>query len=361
MAVAVRSSTQNVRANGVSSISVTKPTGTADGDLLVAIMGSDPDALSTALTAPAGWTLQGTSPAGGNNTAGFMKFWTHTAASEPSSWTFGTANTSDCHVTVLAITGANNASPIDGSPAWVSDVSSLNTSHVIPTITVSQTNSLRIGATNMIDTSGTTGTTTWTAPAGWTSDSPSPTAASYAQLGVFHKLLTSSGSTGTATATSGTATFPPGEMLLSFAVAANNGVIASGSITPAGTLSKQVRRSAFTGVVTPAGTLSRVRGVARVFSGAITAVGTLKKQSGKVFSGVITPAGTLGKRVPKVFSGVITPAATLKRAFVKKMSGSITAHGSLNLMNAGRVFGRPGLAVITIVKAGWTRARVRRD
>jgi len=361
MAVAVRSSTQNVRANGVSSVSVTKPTGTADGDLLVAIMGSDPDAVSTALTAPVGWTLQATSPAGGGSTAGYMKFWTKTAASEGASWTFGTAATSDCHITVLAITGANLTSPIDGTPAFTSNTGTLNTSHIFPSITTIQTNSLRIGATNMVDTAGTTGTTTWTAPSGWTSDSPSPTASSYAQLGVFHKLLSASGSTGTATATSGTSTFSPGEMLLSFAVAANNGLNLSGSIAATGTALKTVTKNPFTASITPAGALAKVRVVVRVFTASITSTGTLVKRASKNLAGSSTPAGLLTKRGGKVFSGSITPAATLKRRFSKKLTGSITAVSNLTAIDAGRAFGRPGLVVVNIVKAGWVRARVRRN
>lgn len=359
MALAVRSSTQNVDANGVSSKSVTKPTGTADGDLLVAIMGSDPDTVSaSSLDAPAGWTLRSTSPTGGAATAGWMKFWTKTAASEPSSWTFTTSSLSDCHITVLAITGANNSSPIDGTPAWTSNTGTLNTSHVFPSITTSQTNSLRIGATN---TTVNTATTTWSAPGTWTSDSPSPTASAYNQLGVFHKLLTASGSTGTATATSGTATQAPGEMLLSFAIAANNGLNLTGSITATGTLSKSVTKNPFTGSITATGALTKVRVVVRLFTGSITATGVLAKRASKALAGSITPTGTFVKRASKVFTGSITATATLKRRMSKVFTGSITATSTLAASDAGRAFGKPGLVVVNIVKAGWVRARVRRD
>lgn len=363
MAVAVRSYTGNVEnttsGTPTTTITVTKPTGTADGDLLVAITGGDPDTLSANLTAPSGWTLQGTSPTGGAGTAGYTKFWTHTAASEPSTWTFGADVNSDCHCTVLAITGANNSSPIDGTPAWTSNTGTLNTSHTFPSITTVQSASLRVGATNAIFGNPAT-TTTWTAPSGWTTDAPSPDASSYTHLGVFHHLLTASGSTGTAVATSQRTTLSPGEMLLSFAIAPNTGLQLSGSITAAGTLTKKTSKI-FAGSITPAGTLAKVRVVVKVFTAAITPVGTFAKLTNKKLSGSVTPVGTFAKLMTKKLSGSITPAATMIRRVVKHLSGVITPVGTESLMDVGRVFGKPGIVVLSVVKAGWVRARVRRD
>jgi hypothetical protein len=132
-----------------------------------------------------------------------------------------------------------------------------------------------------------------------------------------------------------------------------------GSITATGTLTKKVPKL-FTGSITPTGALTKMRVVVRLFTGSITATGTFIKVPRKAFAGSITTTGLLVKVPHKAFSGSITAAGTLKRRTNKIFSGTITAVGSLTLTSLGRVFGAPGIVVVTIRKAGELRARFRR-
>jgi hypothetical protein len=115
VAVAFRSSATK-KYGATVNCTVNKPTGTVDGDLLVAIF-SQGNNTPVAVTAPAGWAL--------NNTftdivdiAGFKvrnSVYTKTASSEGASWTWTHASSStEC--TVLAITGADLGNPISPAP-----------------------------------------------------------------------------------------------------------------------------------------------------------------------------------------------------------------------------------------------------
>lgn len=134
---------------------------------------------------------------------------------------------------------------------------------------------------------------------------------------------------------------------------------ALGSIAPAGALRRGVGKK-FSGSVTPVGTSTVIRVILKNFSGSITATGTLFKGIGRRFSGSITPAGTMNKGVGKRFSGSITPAAFFKKKIKRTFGGSITPTGTLVAMNVGRIFGKPGLAVMKILKRAEVSIRHRK-
>lgn len=81
-----------------------------------------------------------------------------------------------------------------------------------------------------------------------------------------------------------------------------------GTITPAGSLTKQVGKL-LGGTITPTGSLSKL--ASKLFSGTITPVGALTKQVAKLFSGLITPTGSLLKQVNKFFAGAIALVGSL--------------------------------------------------
>lgn len=136
-------------------------------------------------------------------------------------------------------------------------------------------------------------------------------------------------------------------------------LLATGGITPAGVLLKSPAKK-FTGAITPTGALTKIRVVTRVFTGAITPAGALAKSAVKRLAGTIAPTGTMRKVVPKTFTGSITPAATIRKTPVKKFAGAITPSGAAVMMFVGRIFGRPGLAVMRLVENGTVRIRHRR-
>lgn len=134
---------------------------------------------------------------------------------------------------------------------------------------------------------------------------------------------------------------------------------ATGAITPAGALIKRANRS-FTGAMTPAGALTKSRAVVRAMLGAITPAGALAKRPNKIMAGTVAPVGILVKRPSKLLAGVITPAALLKRAYVKRFTGAVTPAGVTDVLNVGRIFGRPGIVVMSLIKRAEIRIRHRK-
>lgn len=133
----------------------------------------------------------------------------------------------------------------------------------------------------------------------------------------------------------------------------------TGSITPGGVLTKTVPKI-FAGSITSSGVVDRRRLVARVFAGSITMAGTVARRASKLLDGSVAISGALVKVPKKALAGSITPSATLFRRVAKRLGGTISAFGNLTAINAGRAFGVPGLAVMTIRKAGAVRARIRK-
>ena len=94
MAVTVESTTTSAFSSGSTSFSQNRPTGTTDGDLLVAIVFTGNDNGTTDLTvssAPSGWTLveqTKTTISGGSNNPVNVYTYEKIASSEPSSWTW---------------------------------------------------------------------------------------------------------------------------------------------------------------------------------------------------------------------------------------------------------------------------------
>lgn len=135
MAVAVRSASI-ANANGTSTLAVTKPSGTASGDLLVAIVWADSDAVQTAITAPTGspvWTQAGsTIPATSPTSPGGKVFWKAAGGSEGSSYTFGISSAASTVIHMFALTGADTTTPIRVVPTVASGTTA---AVVAPTIT----------------------------------------------------------------------------------------------------------------------------------------------------------------------------------------------------------------------------------
>jgi hypothetical protein len=136
-------------------------------------------------------------------------------------------------------------------------------------------------------------------------------------------------------------------------------IAVGGSITVTGALVKSMPKL-FSGSITATGALAKTRVVVRAFSGSITATGTFSKFARKKFAGSVIPSGLFAKRTGKVFSGSITATGTSSKFARKKFAGSITAVSDLTLMSLGRIFGVPGIVVVTVRKAGELRARFRR-
>lgn len=109
MTVALRSDSEAANGTASTSVVVTKPAGTADGDLLLAIIS---ETGTGSITAPAGWTLLGSQAASTTVTsAAYYKV----ASSEGASWTWTLGASVRNTYWVGAFTGIDTSSPVYAS------------------------------------------------------------------------------------------------------------------------------------------------------------------------------------------------------------------------------------------------------
>lgn len=128
----------------------TPPSGTAVGDLLVAIQTCDLNGAQATMTAPAGWTDRGSS---GRLGTGFMKVWTKVVtASEPDNYSFDDETDSHGSVVIVAVTGQDPTSPLVATPTFNNGADA--TGHPAPAVT-GATGGLLLTA-HLAGTSGTT-------------------------------------------------------------------------------------------------------------------------------------------------------------------------------------------------------------
>jgi hypothetical protein len=169
-----------------ASVVVTKPTGTAEGDLMVAFMGVDEDEV----TPPAGWTEIWSDL--GTRARGYA--WYKVAgASEPSNYTF-TIDTSQGHVASIITVQGQGDVPIEASGSTLVDANGVN--HIAPTITTLTNKSLLLG--NAV---GGWGGFTYTAPGDMTElfDIDTGGAGEGQIMTVAHREFGTAGATGTRT------------------------------------------------------------------------------------------------------------------------------------------------------------------
>ena len=134
MVVAFRAASTLDDAN-VADTTLTKPTGTVDNDILIAVLKTDDN---VAVTAPAGWTLLRNTDSPGQLTDQDA-YWKR-ASGEGASWTWthAAAFRSGC---VIALSGAvTTGDPFDGSK--ITDNTGVGTAVTVLSITLTETDSL---------------------------------------------------------------------------------------------------------------------------------------------------------------------------------------------------------------------------
>lgn len=138
--------------------------------------------------------------------------------------------------------------------------------------------------------------------------------------------------------------------LLPFVAAGGGGTTynqsASGTLTPAGAMTRQTNKVA-AGTLTTAG--ATVRSTAKSLAGTLTTAGAAIKQAAKslagtlstsgalatariylaALTGTLTPAGTLAKQAGKSMAGTLTSAGALVRSTAKSLAGTLASAGAL--------------------------------
>ena len=136
-------------------------------------------------------------------------------------------------------------------------------------------------------------------------------------------------------------------------------LFATGSITPSG-VSIRVPQKKFTASITPAGALIKSRAVYKILTGAVTPSGALVKVIPRLFGGTIAPTGAIRRTPAKRFTASTTPAAFLRKTPARKFAGTITPAGAGVPVFIGRLFGRPGIAVMSLITRASVRIRQRK-
>jgi hypothetical protein len=95
-----------------NSVVVNKPTGTVDGDLMLAIFCHATGTTDVSLAAPAGWTMIGSAGVNGDLNG---KAWYHVAASEGASYTFTSSTSNDGVIMIASYSGVDTTTPINTS------------------------------------------------------------------------------------------------------------------------------------------------------------------------------------------------------------------------------------------------------
>lgn len=179
-----------------STIVVTVPTGTIDGDVLVMGVSARGNLAGSAVTTPSGWTLRGTPIQTGNGVADqSLYMFTRVASSEPASYTVTVGSTTRIMAAMLAYSGVDNTTPFDVASG---NSGASSASAVAPTLSAAATGEM------LVEFFASVSNSTWTAPTGST-ERVDISVGSVTSFEAADELLSASGATGTRTATSSVA------------------------------------------------------------------------------------------------------------------------------------------------------------
>lgn len=145
----------------------------------------------------------------------------------------------------------------------------------------------------------------------------------------------------------------PGGTTWAFASGGPTEQAVAGTITPAGTLTKQVLKSA-SGSIAPSAALTKA--ASKLFSGSTSPVGVLQRQALTIQSGTLTPAGELAavRALLHATAGTVSPVGGLQRAPAKLAAGTVTPSGAIT-RDVGKTAGGSVSTIGTLTKAS-TRA-----
>lgn len=366
MAVTYRSATSAAQITGTTA-APSKPTGLTTGDLMVAIQVSDKGGDLASMTAPSGWTLLGSQE--GDTTNCHVKVWSKVATgtdAAASTFAFPDSTGADCAVGLLAITNGTFDQNQTITPVFTVN-NTAAAAMVAPAVTGTNGGLLICGYA--AETDGTA--RTFTPPSGMTERvDVTPASSPWVALEVATLALTSSGSTGTKTATcsgaepsvtvslvidpppaaAGAATFDAAGSLAATATRiqpAAATLTAAGSMVAAGEVRSPVTMSA-------AGSMTASAYVNRRAAATFTAAGSMTVAAARVqrIAATFTAAGQLtatGTRVHVPAVAPMTAAGSMASAGtrVHTPKATFTASGSLTASAAVR----PGQALIVALWA----------
>lgn len=357
--------------NYTAAITLNKPSGVVDGDLLFTVISTDGNAVGLVQTL-SGWTPMSFNPLRPTTDGQRVYVFYRVASSEGASWTWSTDtnNGNDWTGQVVAYYGQGATWAVDTAHSTVdstSNSSPVSVSDSGVTTTIPNTLLLYIGAGDPnANNSG-----SWSDPSGYTAGAQSY--ANYAPLMFADKVQAAAGASGSV---AGTLTFAAGAAGFAAAVipiagTASGGGAAEGSGAPALPIltasgsGKKARAGSGTPtlpIVTASGTGKKARhGTGSATLPALTASGTGKKArkgSGAAVLPILAAAGSGSSANVSVGSGAATlPALTASGSGKKSRSGTgadslplLTAAGSGKKSRSGS--GAPVLPILAAAGTG---------
>lgn len=190
-----------MKSYGGNNDTLSKPTGTAAGDVMLAFLEADgPNtAASWASRLPAGWTLLHEDTVSTSGFIGYPAVAIKVAgAAEPATYAFSFGSQIGAGV-IVSYSGVDTTTPVDASAQQINGTA--GTSMGIPSVTTTRTDSLLVAAYFNRQTNG----VTHTPPAGMTQRISQKGAYSLSNFGIADVGIPAAGATGARTATSATA------------------------------------------------------------------------------------------------------------------------------------------------------------
>jgi hypothetical protein len=194
--IAFRGGASAGAASGTLSLTISKPSGTVEGDVMIASIAVRPD--TAVITAPANWTLVRRVDNANPNANSLAVYYKVAGASEPAdyTWTFSTSTGSAGGIQSFA--GVDQSNPIDVENGQ-NTASGLT--HATPSVTTTVTNTM------LVTSHAFTSSATWTPPAGMTEvfDVASETVPSASGISIEgnYVIQAAADATGAKTATAG--------------------------------------------------------------------------------------------------------------------------------------------------------------
>lgn len=189
-AISFRASSTSGGAAGVTSISLNMPSGTVQGDVMIAAIQWDGNNTATTITPPVGWALiQNINNTSGYNlhTAAFYKI---AGSSEAGPYSFGFSSSVYGTGAIITYTGVDSSGPIDVSNGQTQGLSTATTTTFnTPSITTTRSNDMLIAVFGAATSIG-----SWGLPSGMTQRLNAAYTGSGERIGVFEQLQAATGS-----------------------------------------------------------------------------------------------------------------------------------------------------------------------
>lgn len=320
MAIALRSKA-SATANNAASLTIAKPTGTLDGDIMIACLSVGGGSGQT-ITPPAGWTLirrdnQSTSTAN----ASYWKL----ASGEGASYQFDNSPSSDICGGIASYTGVNTTAPVDISGG---QVNSASTSATAPSVTTTVANTMLVGHFAC------TGNQTMTPPGGMTEEWDTNTGGTTKVTSEMssEETFVGPGATGTRVATIN---------------ASKANVCQLIALKVPGALTQAVA-----GTLTSSGVVSSIRIFLQSLAGALASAGVVVTQANKALSGALDSVGSVSKITSHSLQGSLSSsgAAAGVKLILKVVAGALSFAGSV----LTSLFGA-GLIILTVSDGSFSR------